>query len=440
VTRAYVAMGANLGDAVETFRAALRAMRGLGRVTCVSGLYRSPALGVALPQPDFTNAVVGMETRLAPEALLAGLLTIEEAHGRVRPPGHPPLPEPRTLDLDLLLYGQEVRQRRLITLPHPRLAGRAFVIEPLLEVAPEAAWPTGLPIRRAAAVGEAVRIAGPEWAAGTDAAGDVAACEVWDDLEPATRLDGPPVYVYGRIGSTTDALRVLAAMGAPDGTAVVAEEQTAGRGRHGRRWEAARGSALLVSVLVQGAGGAGSLLPLVAGIAAVEAVAAVGGPPIRLKWPNDLLWQGRKAGGILVRLAGGSALVGVGLNVRRLARDRLVPAQEHVAFLTSRRRLPRHRLLAALRTALQAETDLLRRHGAGPVLARWAERSDTLGSAVMVHAPGGEVWPGRAVRLGEDGALWVEDAAGAMHAVHAGEVSIRLDAQRDQPVWVHPPA
>jgi 2-amino-4-hydroxy-6-hydroxymethyldihydropteridine diphosphokinase len=134
VTRAYVALGSNLGD---PRRQVLDALDGLGRlpdtrVLARSRLYRTPPWGV-LAQPPFVNAAAMLETGLAPHALLDALLAIEQAAGRVRAGGRW---GPRTLDLDLLhVDGVRVDDARLV-LPHPRIAERAFVLLPLNDVAP----------------------------------------------------------------------------------------------------------------------------------------------------------------------------------------------------------------------------------------------------------------------------------------------------------------
>ena len=103
-----------------------------------SSLYRNPPAGY-LDQPEFVNAVAEIETRLAPRDLLEQLLAIERAHGRVRdfPNG------PRTLDLDILLYGERTVREPKLTIPHPRMVERAFVLVPLSEIAPDAVVPGG---------------------------------------------------------------------------------------------------------------------------------------------------------------------------------------------------------------------------------------------------------------------------------------------------------
>ena len=130
---AYVALGANLDDPVAQVRAAFEALRHLpqSRLTRTSSLYRTAPVGVH-GQPDFINAVAQLETGLAPEELLDALLDLEARFGRVRRDRN----GPRTLDLDLLLYNDIELDLPRLTLPHPRLHLRAFVLHPLAEIAP----------------------------------------------------------------------------------------------------------------------------------------------------------------------------------------------------------------------------------------------------------------------------------------------------------------
>jgi 2-amino-4-hydroxy-6-hydroxymethyldihydropteridine diphosphokinase len=131
--RAYVALGANLGDPLHTLAAARDALAALPgtRLQAVSSWWRSAPVDAA--GPDFINGVVALDTSLEPLELLDALQAIEHAHGRTRPHRH----APRTLDLDLLMHGDNRVANERLTLPHPRLARRAFVLAPLLEVAPE---------------------------------------------------------------------------------------------------------------------------------------------------------------------------------------------------------------------------------------------------------------------------------------------------------------
>jgi 2-amino-4-hydroxy-6-hydroxymethyldihydropteridine diphosphokinase len=134
VTRAFVGLGANLGDREHTLRAAvddLGAEEGI-EVVAVSTLRETEPVGVG-EQPRFLNGAVELETTLTARELLARLLAVEQRFGRVRIPGEH---GPRTLDLDLLLYGDEVMDEPGLRVPHPRLHERRFVLEPLDELAP----------------------------------------------------------------------------------------------------------------------------------------------------------------------------------------------------------------------------------------------------------------------------------------------------------------
>jgi 2-amino-4-hydroxy-6-hydroxymethyldihydropteridine diphosphokinase len=137
---AYIALGSNLGDPAAQIRRAMQALAAMPETRLVrqSSLYRNPPAGY-LDQPEFVNAVARIETRLAPRDLLEQLLAIERAHGRARdfPNG------PRTLDLDILLYGERTVREPGLTIPHPRMLERAFVLVPLAEIAPETVAPGG---------------------------------------------------------------------------------------------------------------------------------------------------------------------------------------------------------------------------------------------------------------------------------------------------------
>ncbi|MBW3633812.1 MAG: 2-amino-4-hydroxy-6-hydroxymethyldihydropteridine diphosphokinase [Chloroflexi bacterium] len=133
---AYIALGANLGDRAETLRQAVQRLTALGRITAISSLYETDPVGY-LEQPSFFNAVVALETMVAPSVLFAALLGIERDLGRTRT-----FPNaPRTLDLDLLLVDDAVLATDELTLPHPRLHERPFVLVPLAEIASEATHP-----------------------------------------------------------------------------------------------------------------------------------------------------------------------------------------------------------------------------------------------------------------------------------------------------------
>jgi 2-amino-4-hydroxy-6-hydroxymethyldihydropteridine diphosphokinase len=133
---AYIGMGANLGDRVANLEEAVTRLRECGEVTRVSSWYESEPVDVK-DQPWFVNGVAELETELDAETLLRALLTIEKSMGRerVRDKG------PRSIDLDLLLFDNETVNTPELTLPHPAMHERRFVLEPLNEIAPDAAHP-----------------------------------------------------------------------------------------------------------------------------------------------------------------------------------------------------------------------------------------------------------------------------------------------------------
>ncbi|MHB8587891.1 MAG: biotin--[acetyl-CoA-carboxylase] ligase [Candidatus Dormibacteraceae bacterium] len=188
----------------------------------------------------------------------------------------------------------------------------------------------------------------------------------------------PRVLRLESVTSTQDVARAL-----PIGSIVVAEHQTAGRGRLDRRWEAPPGTALLVSFVLR----PNQVLSLAAGIAAAQAC----GGGVRLKWPNDLLLDGAKVGGILVEVTPATAICGIGIN--------LTWAPPGAARLNQ----DRDRLLDRLRGELDrwASAELQ------DVLARWRELSDTLGRRVRVELAG-KVIEGTAEEIGLGGELIVD--------------------------------
>ncbi len=134
----FIGLGSNLGESRDRLIAAVADIERLPdtSVLAQSSLYRSAPIGY-LDQPDFVNAVIKIRTGLAPRALLSGLLGIERLHGRERTFSN----APRTLDLDVLLYDDLEVDEPGLTIPHPHMHRRAFVLQPLLEIAPDCEIP-----------------------------------------------------------------------------------------------------------------------------------------------------------------------------------------------------------------------------------------------------------------------------------------------------------
>ncbi|EHG6150627.1 2-amino-4-hydroxy-6-hydroxymethyldihydropteridine diphosphokinase [Escherichia fergusonii] len=142
MTIAYIAIGSNLASPLEQVNAAVKALSKIpqSKILAVSSFYRTPPLGPQ-DQPDYLNAAVALETSLAPEALLNHTQRIELQQGRVRKAERW---GPRTLDLDIMLFGNEVINTERLTVPHYDMKNRGFMLWPLFEIAPELVFPDGL--------------------------------------------------------------------------------------------------------------------------------------------------------------------------------------------------------------------------------------------------------------------------------------------------------
>jgi len=134
--RAFVSLGANLGDRLSSLRRAIDSLQWLGEVVAVSSVYETDPVGYQ-DQPQYLNMAAELSTKLPPLRLLHGMLEIEQQLGRVRTFAN----APRTVDLDLLLYGDQIVDTSSLTLPHPRMRERAFVLVPLVEIAADAVDP-----------------------------------------------------------------------------------------------------------------------------------------------------------------------------------------------------------------------------------------------------------------------------------------------------------
>jgi len=243
---------------------------------------------------------------------------------------------------------------------------------------------------------------------------------------PGSGALGGPLVHLDVTGSTNDRARELALGGAPHGTTVVAEEQTAGRGRQGRTWSAPPGRALTLSVVCRLADGAMDLLPLAAALAACDACEAVAGVDCRVKWPNDVWIGGRKAAGILIeaRPQEGWAVIGIGLNVDT-APDEMDPAlRETATSLRIATGAPVSRD-AALGHLLRALADWV---GALETPARVTEafrERDALYGCTISWERGSTTMSGEARGIDDDGALVVFTGPDAEPVrLDAGEVHL----------------
>ena len=237
------------------------------------------------------------------------------------------------------------------------------------------------------------------------------------------------VEVVDAAPSTNALVAARATSGAPEGLVVVAEHQTAGRGRLDRTWVTPPRAALTFSVLLRPRvpDPRWPWLPLLAGVALVDGVEGAGGPRCALKWPNDLLYDGRKLAGLLVERVetptGPAAVLGIGLNVSTSAEELPVPGAGSLATV-GRPGLDRGLLLVRVLEALGHRLrDWTREEGdpRGGLLEDYRTRCVTVGQQVTVHLPSGVSLVGRATGVTEDGGLEV-DGAGGVVRVSAGDV------------------
>ncbi|MCX7893069.1 MAG: biotin--[acetyl-CoA-carboxylase] ligase [Burkholderiales bacterium] len=229
--------------------------------------------------------------------------------------------------------------------------------------------------------------------------------------------------------STNTLAMERARAGAASGTTIACEIQTAGRGRRGNRWAAPPGASVALSMVWRFDDLAASLagLSLAAGVACAEALERLGATGVGVKWPNDLVAAGAKLGGILVEVAGGAVVVGVGINLRLPAAVRAAQGQP-VTDLASLGTVPgRNALVAATAGRLAAALARFAREGFGGFREAWAARHALHGKRVRVLPAEGVPVEGRALGVGEDGALLVETERGVERFI-SGEVSLRAAA------------
>lgn len=243
---------------------------------------------------------------------------------------------------------------------------------------------------------------------------------------------GKNIYYYQTVDSTNLAIRRLADEGAPSCSIVLAEEQQKGRGRLGRSWFSPPGCGLWFSILLRPR----MLNPVNAAPITLVTAAIVAenlrnhhNLPVNVKWPNDLLFDAKKLGGILTELKGEPdrveyIIVGIGLNVNQQPGD--FPAelgmQSASLYMAGGRLIDRIDLFLSLRNDLLKAYALFFRNGFTPFRDLWKKNNRTLGQEVTVNWPGGKL-EGKALDLTENGSLLIEDKQGQINIVNYGEIN-----------------
>jgi BirA family transcriptional regulator, biotin operon repressor / biotin---[acetyl-CoA-carboxylase] ligase len=239
-----------------------------------------------------------------------------------------------------------------------------------------------------------------------------------------------PIHYHETLGSTNDLAKELGSKGAPEGTVVVAETQTRGRGRLGRDWNSPPGAGLYVSLLLRPALPPEELpqITLTAAVAVAKAVVAVTGLTPGIKWPNDLLWDGKKLGGILTEMETESdcirhLVVGVGVNVNNRDFPPELEATATSLTLAGGVAVSRLRLLRAYLEEFDALYGRFLNREFDAILSQWKEYAVTLGRVVTVRQGLKEI-SGLAVAVAPDGALLIETRPGEVVRVTSGEIAL----------------
>jgi BirA family biotin operon repressor/biotin-[acetyl-CoA-carboxylase] ligase len=259
-----------------------------------------------------------------------------------------------------------------------------------------------------------------------------------DAIRPhlTTRVIGTTLLLHDEVDSTNDVLADLAQQGAPDGAVVVAESQTAGRGRLGRTWLSPRGLNLYVSILLARTLPPETVTwtPMLAGLAVLRAIRTLTALDVRLKWPNDVLairgGVERKLAGILVDTVGtgpasGRAMVvGIGLNVNMPveAFSEELRATATSLLIETGSSVDRGRLLATLLGEVERLYDHACTHGPGDIAAKYQAACDTIGKPVRIELIGSEKIEGAVEGLATDGALRLRTKNGKVLEIRAGDV------------------
>ncbi|MFH1147711.1 MAG: biotin--[acetyl-CoA-carboxylase] ligase [Pseudomonadota bacterium] len=244
-----------------------------------------------------------------------------------------------------------------------------------------------------------------------------------------TILGQTEIHYLPSTGSTNDVAKQLAQDGAPEGAIVIADSQTSGKGRLGRSWHSPPGSGLYFSAVLRPDVDPDSLckITLLAGVAAAGAIEDVTTIRPQIKWPNDLLLHGRKAGGILTELHGDAVsptvVLGIGINVSTRLEDFPPDLQLKATslVLAGAKDVSRSELIRSILERLEYWYLPFKKGEHGPMLQAWRKQCAMIGSNAKIRS-GEEVCFGRILDIDDTGALLLQDATGQIRRILSGEV------------------
>jgi BirA family biotin operon repressor/biotin-[acetyl-CoA-carboxylase] ligase len=247
------------------------------------------------------------------------------------------------------------------------------------------------------------------------------------------KVFGKDIIAYKKVDSTNDVAYSLAEKGMKEGTVIVSEEQASGKGRHGRKWVSPPKGGIYISFILRP-----EIMPneipritLLAAVAAARAIRDFSGLSALIKWPNDILLNGRKVCGILTEMkaepdAVDFIILGIGINVNTPAESLPKVAtslREALAGSGRRDRLSRVELAKRLIECLEEEYVSLKKNGFGPIIEEWKELSDIIGSRIKVTTYN-RTFEGQAHDIDQDGSLVVRRERGQMEKISSGDVTI----------------
>jgi len=247
----------------------------------------------------------------------------------------------------------------------------------------------------------------------------LSSCEIQDNLK--TSLVGRKVIVLERVSSTQDIARELVEKNAPGGTVVLAEVQSQGRGRHGRRWYSTAGLDLLASVILYPRFSNLTVVSLTLGVAIAIAIRNFTGIRAFVKWPNDVIVHDKKVAGVLAERAGTSLIAGIGINVNQVEFHESVAGSASSLLVETGKEVDRASFTCEVLRQIDRYYLMLRGEGFSPVREELKHLSSVLGGQVAVFFNGKTV-RGQAIDVDESGALVVRVDNGMHVRVPTGEV------------------
>ncbi|NGQ94537.1 biotin--[acetyl-CoA-carboxylase] ligase [Brevibacillus sp. SYP-B805] len=278
---------------------------------------------------------------------------------------------------------------------------------------------------------EAVRRAGYRLLAAPDV---IKAEEIQAGL--ATRLIGRVIHAYDDVTSTQLLAHEAAGKGAPEGTIVIAERQTAGKGRLGRAWHSPKGTGIWMSLIIRPSMPLAKApqLTLLTAVSLAKAIQATYDLTVQIKWPNDLLYEGKKFCGILTELNAESdrinyLVIGIGINVNTVESDfpEELKAVATSLRIASGKTVKRAELIQSFCRQFETEYEHYLAHGFERTRAEWESLSMSLGRMVTVRTIHTTL-EGKAVGLDPEGVLIVQDAAGRQHKVYSADIDYRANS------------